>query len=412
MGIFRRKEKREKDKSIYDLFYEYVLSGYWNESDPVKIDYMRAMENEAVWACARVISETVSNFPLKVYEKRDGARKLNEGHFINDLFDNPNSDIDGKIYKQMILQHLCLKGNHYSYIERNKSSGRPVALYPLDPDGMIVKRDERGEKYFKYNNKIYDVSQIFHVVGFSANGLNGISPVDQFKASIVEGIDADRFIAKFWKRGNFSRLGYKFPAGEDITPEKIKAIQAQFRNHFLGIDNSFLPIPYPDGTELKEIKSYSLKDDDVLNLRKEAILKVASIYSVPPHFLNILDNANYSNITALNDNFYKITLLPWLIRIEKAIKKQLLPAYDKGTYLKFNAAALLRGSDQERAEYYKTMHNQGFMSINEIRAIEDLDRLPAPEADYHFIPVNTIAIEKYNEFKKIEAYNQVKKEGI
>ena len=405
---FRRKKTETRSTAnVYDLFYEYFMSNYWNQSDPVKIDYMQALENEAVWTCSRVISETISNFPLRVYLKEKDGRKGQDDHFLKSIFDNPNPDNDGKIYKQLILQHLCIKGNHYSFIQRSRSSGRPIALTPLDPDGVTVQRDSTGQKTFKYGGIYYDQSQIFHVMGFTANGLSGISPVDQFKASIVEGIDADKFIAEFWKRGNFSKLGYKFPAGEDITPEKIKAVQAQFRDHFLGIKNSYLPIPYPDGTELKEIKSYSLKDDDVLELRKQSILKVASIYSVPPHFLNILDNANYSNITALNSNFYKVTLLPWLIRIEKAIEKQLLPAYEKNIYLKFNAASLLRGSDKERAEYYKTMHNQGILSVNEIRALEDLDRLAAPEADYHFVPANTIALEQYNKFK-IEGFKNDK----
>ncbi len=397
--IFKNRKQKDEERSysIYDLMNQFILSNYWNESDPIKISYLDSLENESVWTCTRVISETISNFPLKVYEKKNNGQRIQRpDHFLNSLFSDPTDDIDGKNYKQLLLQHALIKGNHHSYIVRNKS-GKPKNLIPLDPDNMKVYRDKQGFKYFQYNGKLYDKSEIFHYMGFTANGLNGISPVDLFKASIVEGIDADRFLGKFFKRGNLSRLGYKFPVSEEITPEKIKAIQEQFRKHFLGLENSFMPIIYPDGTELKEIKSYSLKDDDVLELRKQAILKVASIYSVPPHFLNILDNANYSNITALNENFYKITLLPWLVRLEKAIEKQLLPEYEKGRiYVKFDPRSLLRGSDSERAIYYQTMHNQGFMSVNEIRTLEDLDRLGSPEADYHFIPANTIALEKYN----------------
>jgi len=402
MGILKRKSKADNTETMYKMFYDYFSSSFWNESDPVRLSYKKAMENEAVWTCTRVISETISNFPLKVYEKKAGHREGRADHFLNSLFTDPTEDIDGKIYKQLILQHLLVKGNHYSFIERNRASGRVIKLHPLDPDKMTVHRNESGEKYFKYNNELYDRTQIFHVMGYSANGLNGLSPVDLFKASIIEGIDADQFIARFWKRGNFSKLGYKFPAGENITPEKIKAVQEQFRKHFLGIENSYLPIAFPDGTELKEIKSYSLKDDDVLELRKQAILKIASIYSVPPHFLNIMDNANYSNITAMNENFYKITLLPWIIRLEKAIEKQLLPGYEKGViYTKFNASSLLRSNDKDRAGYYAVMLNKGIMNLNQVCALEDLPPIECPEANYNFIPVNMIAIQKYNELQKV-----------
>jgi HK97 family phage portal protein len=152
-----------------------------------------------------------------------------------------------------------------------------------------------------------------------------------------------------------------------------------------------------------ELKGYSHKDNDLLGLRKESVLKIARLFRMPAHKLNILDNANYSNVVAMDLSFYKETLLPWILRIEHALKMQLLPYYDQENYyIKFNATSILRGSDKERAEYYREMKNIGAYSVNEIRAFEDMSPLSDKAADYHFYPVNTQPLEKINQGNEAE----------
>ena len=347
-----------------------------------------AMQMTAVYSCVRVLSEAVAGLPLHVYKYRsDGGKEKaldNPLYFL--LHDEPNPEMTSFVFRETLMTHLLLWGNAYAQIIRN-GKGEVVALYPLMPNRMTVDRDENGRLYYKYyrgndeaiRNKGYEVIlspyDVLHIPGLGFDGLVGYSPIAMAKNAIGLAIATEEYGAKFFANGAAPSGVLEHP-GTLKNPDKVRE---SWNATFGGSHNANKVAVLEEGMKYTPI-SISPEQAQFLETRKFQINEIARIFRVPPHMVGDLEKSSFSNIEQQSLEFVKYTLEPWLVRWEQSMVRSLLSPSEKQEYfIKFNVDGLLRGDYASRMSGYATARQNGWMSANDIRELENLDRIPAEE---------------------------------
>ena len=288
------------------------------------------------------------------------------------------------IYKGFVDFPFMLWGNAYSQIIRN-ARGEIIALYPLMPDRMTVNRDGDGQLYYEYNMSMDDAHtlkgstvrlqphDVLHIPGLGFDGLVGYSPIAMAKNAIGMAIACEEYGAKFFANG-------AAPSGVLEHPGTIKdpsRVRESWQSTFGGSANANKVAVLEEGMKYTPI-SISPNEAQFLETRKFQIDEIARIFRVPPHMVGDLEKSSFSNIEQQSLEFVKYTLDPWVARWEQAMVRALLTPEEKKTYFfKFNVDGLLRGDYQSRMNGYATARQNGWMSANDIRELENLDRIPA-----------------------------------
>lgn len=300
------------------------------------------------------------------------------------------------------MTHLLLWGNAYAQIIRN-GKGEVIALYPLMPNKMSVDRDEKGQLYYTYsraneeaatmtgNTVILKPSDVLHIPGLGFDGLVGYSPIAMAKNAIGMAIACEEFGAKFFANG-------AAPSGVLEHPGTIKdpaKVRDSWNSTFGGSANSGKVAVLEEGMKYTPI-SISPEQAQFLETRKFQINEIARIFRVPPHMVGDLEKSSFSNIEQQSLEFVKYTLEPWVVRWEQALSRALLSITEKPTYFfKFNLEGLLRGDYQSRMNGYAIARQNGWMSANDIRELENQDRIPAEEGgDLYLINGNMLPLNK------------------
>lgn len=282
------------------------------------------------------------------------------------------------------MTHLLLWGNAYAQIIRN-GKGEIIGLYPLMPDRMKVDRDEHGRLYYEYQvnsddaptNKGSSVKlapdEVMHIPGLGFDGLVGYSPIAMAKNAIGLAIAAEEYGSKFYANGAAPSGVLEHP-GTLKDPSKVRDSWSQT---FGGSANSHKVAVLEEGMKYTPISIFP-NEAQFLETRKFQIDEIARIFRVPPHMVGDLEKSSFSNIEQQSLEFVKYTLDPWVSRWEQNMTRSLLTAEEKQNYfIKFNVDGLLRGDYQSRMNGYATARQNGWMSANDIRELENLDRIPA-----------------------------------
>lgn len=391
MGIFQRKAEEERDFKISEALFRFNTA-YYGTSDTSRWAEIQALENEALFAACKIISETVAALPIAIYKKGEKGPEKQKGHILTRVLNDPNPNVSKFNFWETFTFNVALKGNGYAFIRRWPHSGAIKDLELMDPNKIRPFLDKNGVKKFENieTGKIFPKDQIFHVMATSLNGVEGLNLMALFKLQIAEGLGADEYVRRFFEKGSMGSLVVTMPEAFSQIEKKaerekrLDAMKKGFARLFGGLKNSHEPVMVDTGTTVTPLKLDNNKDSQVLELRKESVIKVARIYRIPPHMLMSLDKATFSNISQQSADFYKQCALPWIERIESAIESQLIYYGNRPeTYVKMNATSVLRGTDSERKDFYSAMYNIGAFSINEIRALEELPSLGSEYADYH-----------------------------
>lgn len=299
------------------------------------------------------------------------------------------------------MTHLLLWGNAYAQIIRN-GKGEVVALYPLMPNRMTVDRDENGQLYYEYqtsqdeahtmNGSLVSLSpyDVLHIPGLGFDGLVGYSPIAMAKNSIGMSIACEEYGAKFFANGATPGGILEHP-GVVKDPERVRE---SWNTAFGGSANSNKVAVLEEGMKYTPI-SISPEQAQFLETRKFQIDEIARIFRIPPHMIGDLEKSSFSNIEQQSLEFVKYTLDPWVSRWEQSMRRALLrPEEKKEYFFKFNVDGLLRGDYQSRMNGYATARQNGWMSANDIRELENLDRIPAEEGgDLYLINGNMTKLE-------------------
>lgn len=367
-----------------------------------------AMQMTAVYACVRILSEAIAGLPLHVYRYKDdgGKEKALDHPLYLLLHDEPNPEMSSFVFRETLMTHLLLWGNAYAQIIRN-GKGEVVALYPLMPNKMSVNRDAKGRLYYEYirssdeahTMKGFTVrlnsSDVLHIPGLGFDGLVGYSPIAMAKNAIGLAIATEEYGSKFFANG-------AQPSGVLEHPGTLKdpqRIRESWQSTFGGSHNSNKVAVLEEGMKYTPI-SISPEQAQFLETRKFQINEIARIFRVPPHMVGDLEKSSFSNIEQQSLEFVKYTLDPWVVRWEQSIQRTLLTPDEKKTYfVKFNVEGLLRGDYASRMNGYATARQNGWMSANDIRELENLDRIPAEDGgDLYLINGNMLPLSRAGAF--------------
>ena len=402
-GLFKSRDKPQDrtSGSNYAFFMGGTTSGK-------AVTERSAMQMTAVYSCVRILSEAVAGLPLHLYKYTDsGGKAMALDHSLYRLLhDEPNPEMSSFVFRETLMTHLLLWGNAYAQIIRN-GKNEIVALYPLMPNKMSVDRDENGRLYYTYyrgsdeaiKNKEFAVtlqpSDVLHIPGLGFDGLVGYSPIAMAKNAIGMAIACEEYGAKFFANG-------AAPGGVLEHPGTIKdpqRVRESWQSTFGGSGNANKIAVLEEGMKYTPI-GISPEQAQFLETRKFQINEIARIFRVPPHMVGDLEKSSFSNIEQQSLEFVKYTLDPWVIRWEQSIQRSLLSRDEKAVYfVKFNLEGLLRGDYQSRMNGYAIGRQNGWMSANDIRELENLDRIPAEDGgDLYLINGNMLPLKNAGAF--------------
>ena len=402
-GLFKSRDKPENRTagSGYTFFLGSTTSGK-------AVTERSAMQMTAVYSCVRILAEAVAGLPLHVYRynAQGGTEKAIDHPLYLLLHDEPNPEMSSFVFRETLMTHLLLWGNAYAQIIRN-GKGEVIALYPLMPNKMSVDRDANGQLYYTYTRSTDEAptlqgmtvtlkpSDVLHIPGLGFDGLVGYSPIAMAKNAIGMAIACEEYGAKFFANG-------AAPGGVLEHPGTIKdpqRIRDSWQSTFGGSGNANKIAVLEEGMKYTPI-AISPEQAQFLETRKFQINEIARIFRVPPHMVGDLEKSSFSNIEQQSLEFVKYTLDPWVVRWEQSIMRSLLSDSEKKEYfVKFNLEGLLRGDYVSRMNGYAIGRQNGWMSANDIRELENLDRIPAEEGgDLYLINGNMLPLKDAGAF--------------
>lgn len=396
--VFRSRDKPQNRTagSGYSFFFGGTTSGK-------AVTERSAMQMTAVYSCVRILAEAIAGLPLHLYHYNDsgGKEKAIDHPLYWLLHDEPNPEMSSFVFRETLMTHLLLWGNAYAQIIRN-GKGEVVALYPLMPNKMTVDRDKDGKLYYQYlkssdeaatmpnTSVILKPADVLHIPGLGFDGLVGYSPIAMAKNSIGMAIACEEYGARFFSNG-------AAPGGVLEHPGTVKdpqRIRDSWNNSFMGTGNAHKVAVLEEGMKYTPI-AISPNEAQFLETRKFQINEIARIFRVPPHMVGDLEKSSFSNIEQQSLEFVKYTLDPWVIRWEQSLARILFTDDEKKRYFfKFNVEGLLRGDYQSRMNGYATARQNGWMSTNDIRELENLDRIPKEQGgDLYLVNGNMLPLD-------------------
>lgn len=407
--LFKSRDHPKIDNRTVGSSYSFYMGG---SSAGKNVNERSAMQMTAVYSCVRILAEAVAGLPLHLYRyKEDGGKeRAIDNNLYHLLHDEPNKEMSSFIFRETLMTHLLLWGNAYAQIIRN-GKGEVVALYPLMPNKMQVDRDENGELCYIYTRSSDEAKtmegvtvyltprDVLHIPGLGFDGLVGYSPIAMAKNAIGLAIATEEYGAKFFANG-------AAPSGVLEHPGTIKdpsRLRENWNSTFGGSANSGKVAVLEEGMKYTPI-SISPEQAQFLETRKFQIDEIARIFRVPPHMVGDLEKSSFSNIEQQSLEFVKYTLDPWVIRWEQSLSRALLNEDEKRKYFfKFNLEGLLRGDYESRMSGYAVARQNGWMSANDIRELENMDKISAEDGgDLYLINGNMLPLNKAGAYANIE----------
>ncbi|HEX8596704.1 MAG TPA: phage portal protein [Pseudomonas sp.] len=354
-----------------------------------------SLKLSAVWACVRLRAQTVASLPLHL--RGEDKSHAKEHPLYRLLHSSPNADMTASEFWESQLASLDLWGNAFSHIVW--IGRRVTALVPLNPEKMTVRRTSSGKLVYEYtkggNVKEYAEEEILHLKGFTLDGLMGLSPI-QFAAETLGGLmDANKAATREFqnglKVGGFLKTGVATLAQEQR--DRLRAGLSTF-----GLpENAGKWMVLEAGMEPASAQGIRINpvDAQLLESRYFGIEEICRAFGVPPQLVGHTNKASSwaSSLEQTNMGFLTYSLRPTLVRIEQAIAKKLLLPEERGLYRpKFAVEGLLRADSAARSSFYSQMLQNGVMSRNEVRALEDFP--PVEGADALTAQLNLTTIDK------------------
>ena len=388
-GLFR---SRDKPKNRVGGGWNFLFGG---TTSGKAVNERTAMQTSAVYACVRILAESVAGLPLHVYERTaNGSKSTKPSHPLYRLLhDEPNREMTSFVFRETLMSHLLLWGNAYAQIIRD-GRGFPIVLYPLLPDRMTVDRNESGDLVYTYQSDKGQVKlrreNVLHIPGLGFDGLIGYSPIAMAKNAVGLALATEDYGATFFANG--ANPGGVLEHPGVIKPEQADRLRESWQSQFGGA-NAHKVAVLEEGLKFHQM-SIPPEQAQFLETRKFQINEIARIFRVPPHMVGDLEKSSFSNIEQQSLEFVKYTLDPWVVRWEQSLQQALILPSEKATiFIKFNLDGLLRGDYQSRMQGYSTGIQNGFMSVNDVRGLEDMNLLTAEEGgDLHFVNGNMVKL--------------------
>ncbi|MFW5408269.1 phage portal protein [Pectobacterium brasiliense] len=352
----------------------------------------KIMRLSAVWACVRLLSESVSTLPLKIYERQsDGSRKLAQGNVAYQvLCRRPNPEMTPSRFMLLVVASICLRGN--AFVEKFFIGSKLVSLVPLLPQNMVVKRLDTGRLQYTYteNGKQRDISpeRLMHIRGFGLDGVCGMMPtmagVDVFGAAM----SVDEAAAKIFENG-LQSTGF-LSSKTALNKEQRERLRKNL-NAFIGSKNAGKLMVLENELTYQNV-TMNPEAAQLLESRSFSIEEICRWFRVPPFMVGHTTKQSSwaSSLEGMNLLFLTHTLRPLLVNIEQEISRCLLNG-DEDLFAEFSVEGLLRADSAGRAAYYTSALQNGWMSRNDVRRLENLP--PIEGGDIYTVQLNLTPLE-------------------
>ena len=386
-------------KVLHNLFEEEIKqfllgNDVYKYPDTGTVNTETAMKYTAVFSCIRVLSETLASAPVKLYRKKDnGDREEANDLAVYDILHNrPNDEMTPFSFKEMGMISLNTGGNMVSERLVNRRS-ELVGLYPYEWSLVKIKRDPNTKKLiYKIgegkDEKTLSREEVFHIPGMSIDGVVGISPIQYATQAITLGLQYEKYGVNFYRNG-------ALPSGvleteKELGDKAFDRLRADFEKSYTGLKNAGKPIILEGGTKYHPITINPI-DAQLLESKYFQIEDIARIYRVPQHLINKLDRSTNNNIEFQGLEFIMYTMLPWFKRWEESQNMQLIAkdARKAGYYTEFKMDTFLRGDTKTRAFSYAQGRQWGWLSVNDIRRLENMNGI-GPDGDIYMQPLNFV----------------------
>jgi len=349
-----------------------------------------ALQVSAVYACVRVLAESVGQLPVGVYQKNpDGSKdSLTNSNLYEKLHWQPNDFQTSQEFREMMTAHVALRGNGYAFA--NFSGDKLLELLPFHPDNVEV--EQNPDWSLEYNVtmaggtvKTIPSGNMFHLRGMTLNGYTGLSPIAYHRNTIGLSLATEKHGAKLFKNG--ARPGGVLSSPNRLTDISAARIARSWKKAHGG-ENTGGTAVLEEGMKYESV-GMSNEDAQYLETRKFQVEEIARIFRVPTVLLYTSDKTStYASAEQFFLSFTRFTLLPWVIRWEQTIRRDLIAGPDQkgGVFVKLNLDGMERGDIKARYEAYGTGIEKGIMSPNEARKKENMN--PRDGGDDYLTPLN------------------------
>ncbi len=355
-----------------------------------------AMQISSVFACVELLAQTISTLPLYVYrDDPQGGRypdKLSRLWLL--LHDTPNSWMSSSEFISTMVVNRLLRGNAYAHIIRG-SDGVPIALVPLSPDQMEVSIIAGGEVYTYYQDGVISViapENMIHWKGIG-NGYIGLSKLEYMRATADEAISAQENASRLY--GAYSKPSGVLQTDMSLDDEQLQAVHDRFK----GMTSRGGGLYIADrGLKYSQL-SLTPADAQLLQTRQFSVEEICRWFGVPGVLVGSSAQSTWgSGIEQIVNGFHKFTIGPLCRQLEQALSRRLIPISDPGVTIEFKMEGFLRTTPEARAQYYSTMAQNGAMTRNEIRRLENLP--PMKGGDDLTAQSNLVPLDKLGKVKE------------
>ncbi|CZZ76772.1 phage portal protein [Enterobacter sp. 04-C-01-SI_S15] len=366
---------------------EFWREWYGTSSSGKTVTADKAIKLSAVWACVRLLSESISTLPLKIYVRQpDGSRKAATDHpAYSVLCRRPNSEMTPSRFMLMVVASICLRGN--AFIEKKFIANRLVSLVPLLPQNMVVIRLSSGTLQYKYTEdgteRIIPIKNMMHIRGFGLDGVCGMMPtmagVDVFGAAM----SVDEAAAKIFENG-LQSTGF-LSSENALTKEQRERLRQNLQS-FIGSKNAGKLMVLENKLTYQNV-TMNPEAAQLLESRSFSIEEICRWFRVPPYMVGHTTKQSSwaSSLEGMNLLFLTHTLRPLLVNIEQEIGRCLLDS-DDDVFAEFSVEGLLRADSAGRAAYYTSALQNGWMSRNDVRRLENMP--PIEGGDIYTVQLN------------------------
>jgi HK97 family phage portal protein len=382
----------------YPQIYSILTGGLpaWS-GESVSIE--TALNHSAVWACNKIISESIGFIPAVVMQKKGDTLLPAEDHPMHDaMLYEPNEEITAQAFSETLTSHCVMQGNGYAFIDRRSSTGTAIGMRLLYPNQVFPDRERDGARRLIYVLKESGIADktftvipgrphdIFHLRGLGWDGMRGYSVITMARQSIGSAIAAERNVARFWATGGRKpyniKLANKFRSKEEGEEFRSKMEQIASQPNKVMITEP--------GWEYTPIEGVTMKESQMLESRVFTIAEISRWFSVSPHLLADLSRATFSNIEHLFLEFKQLTLNAWINRWEQEFRRCVLTDAEKsqGYRLRLNFEELMRGDFKTRMEGYSIALQNGIWNQDECRANEHQNKIPNGAGSHYHMQLN------------------------
>lgn len=386
-----------------------------------------ALKEATVFACIRILADSVGKLPIKVYKSSNGRQSASD-HYLSSLLKiRPNPLMTSRDFFKAMEVQRNLYGNAYAWLDvarLGRNAGKVSGIYPLDSTGVKIYIDDVGllpnkYKHFyvytdsKGNEYKIDPDEMLHLKGLTHDGIVGMTPLEELKSTIENAGAASQYLNNSYKNG-LQTKGIIHYIG-DLNPEAQRTFRDKFEQMASGIKNANRVALLPIGYQFQPL-SLTMADAQFIENTQLTVKQIAAAFGIKNHQLNDLDRATHTNVEYQQREFYVDTLMDILTGYEQEMTYKLFTnkELEDGYYVKFNVNAILRADPKTRYEGYRIAIQSGFFTANEVRELEEMEAKEGGDRlliNGNMMPIE-MAGEQYMRNKQVNDSNTEEEEEV